>query len=73
MFPGFAIEVYAWGHLRGSVSYTSIFGSGHDPGVLGWSPTLGSLLNGESASPSPSASASAPAPAPSLPHSQIKS
>ena len=28
------------------------FGSGHDPGVPGLSPALGSLLSGESASPS---------------------
>ena len=26
---------------------------GHDPGVLGWNPTSGSLLSGESASPFP--------------------
>lgn len=29
-------------------------GSGHDPGVLGWSPTWGSLHSRESAPPSPS-------------------
>ena len=31
---------------------TAAFGSGHDPGVLRWSPTSGFLLSGESASPS---------------------
>ena len=31
------------------------FGLGRDPRVLGWSPTSGSLLSRESASPSPSA------------------
>jgi len=30
----------------------SAFASGHDPGVLGSSPVLGSLLSGEPASPS---------------------
>ena len=39
-----------WGRLGGSVSETSAFGSGDDPGVLGWNPTMGSLLSGESAS-----------------------
>ena len=33
----------------------SAFGSGHDPRVLGWSPTSGSLLSGEPASSSLSA------------------
>ena len=33
------------------------FGSGHNPEVLGWSPTSGSLLCWEPASPSPSACA----------------
>ena len=32
----------------------SVFGSGHDLGVLGSSPTLGSLLSEEPVSPSPS-------------------
>ena len=31
----------------------SAFGSGHGPGFLGLSPTFGSLLSGESASPTP--------------------
>ena len=31
----------------------SAFGSGHDPWILGSSPTLGPLLSGEPASPSP--------------------
>jgi len=31
--------------------WASAFGSGHGPGVLGLSPTLGSLLGGRSASP----------------------
>ena len=43
------------GRLSGSVGWVSALGSGHDPGVLGWSPALGSLLGGASASPSPSA------------------
>ena len=42
------------GHLGGSVGEASAFGSGHDPGVLGWSPMSGSPLSGKSASPSPS-------------------
>ena len=37
------------------LSWLSAFGSGHDPGVLGWSPASGSLLSGESASSSASA------------------
>ena len=40
-------------HLSGSVGSVSAFGSNDDPGVLGWSPTLGSLLRRKSASPSP--------------------
>ena len=40
------------GRLPGSVGSASAFGSGHDPRVLGSSPKLGSLLNGEFASPS---------------------
>ena len=40
------------GHLGGSVGVASTFSSGHDPGVLGSSPMLGSLLSRESASPS---------------------
>ena len=43
------------GRLGGSVGQASAFGSGHDPGVLGLSPELGSLLSGDSASPSASA------------------
>ena len=42
---------------------SAAFSSGHDPEVLGSSPTSGSLLSGESASPS------APAPVLSLAHS----
>ena len=46
------------GQLGGSVGYASAFGSGHDPGILGSSPTpspiLGFLLSRESASPSSS-------------------
>ena len=37
----------------GSVGEASAFSSGHDPGVLGSSPTWGSLLRGEPASLSP--------------------
>ena len=40
------------GRLGGSVGWTTVFGSGHDPGVPGSSPTSGSQLHGESASPS---------------------
>ena len=40
------------GRLGGSVGLVSAFGSGHDLRVLGSSPTLGSLLSRESASPS---------------------
>ena len=47
------------GHLHGSVCEASAFGSGHDPRVLGSSPTSGSLLSGGPASPSPSACCSA--------------
>ena len=36
------------GCLGGSVSWVSVFSSGHGPGVLGSSPALGSLLSGES-------------------------
>ena len=43
------------GHLGGSVCSVSAFGSAHDPGILGSSPTSGSLLSGQSASPSASA------------------
>ena len=42
-------------HLGGSVGEVPAFGSGHDLGVLGWSPTSIVLLSGESASPSASA------------------
>ena len=49
------IKNWEWGRLGGSVGYTSAFGSGHDPRVPEWNPTLGSLLGRESASPSPSA------------------
>ena len=34
--------------------WVSAFGLGHDPGILGLSPTSSSLLGGETASPSPS-------------------
>ena len=47
----------------------SIFSSGHDPGVLGLSPALDSLLSGEPASPSLSAPAPICAHARSLSHS----
>ena len=40
-------------HLGGSVSsYATAFNAGHDLGVLGSNPVLGSLLSRESASPS---------------------
>ena len=42
-------------HLSGSIGEASAFGSGHDPRVLGSSPTSGSLLSRESASLSPCA------------------
>ena len=45
-------------HLGGSVSELSAFSSGHNPGVLGWSPTLCSWLSRQPASPSPSACSS---------------
>jgi len=51
------------GRLGGSVGWATAFGSGHDPGVPGSSPTSGSLLSGESASPSDSL------PSHALPHS----
>ena len=37
-----------WGErgARWLVGEASAFGSGHDPGVLGWSPASGSLLMG---------------------------
>ena len=41
------------GHLGGSVDWASAFSSVHDFRILGWSPSLGSLLSGESSSPSP--------------------
>ena len=41
------------GHLGGSVNEASASSSGHDPGVLGSSPTSGSLFSWEPASPSP--------------------
>lgn len=34
------------GRLGGSVGQAAAFGSGHDPGVMGSSPTSGSLLSG---------------------------
>ena len=43
--------------LGGLISYVSAFSSGHDLGVLGQSPVLGSLLSGQSTSPSASPSA----------------
>ena len=42
--------VLGLGRLGGSVGWTTAFGSGHDLGVLGSSPTLGSQLHEESAS-----------------------
>ena len=44
-------------HLGGSVDEASAFGSDHDLGALGPSPTSGSLLHEDSASPSPCSSA----------------
>lgn len=46
-------ELDTIGALGGSVGEASAFGSGSDPGVLGWSPAPGSLLSGEPTSPSP--------------------
>ena len=40
------------GLLGGSVGWVFAFSSSCDPRVLGWSPTLGSLLSMESVSPS---------------------
>jgi len=40
------------GHLGGSASWASAFGSGREPRVLGSSPAWGSLLSGGPASPS---------------------
>ena len=50
------------GHLDGSISEASAFGSGHDPWVLESSPASGSLLSGEhgSSSPAPSSPAALP-------------
>ena len=47
-------------------SLTLDFGLGHDLGVMGWSPTLGSVISGESAFLSLSLSPFAPPPAHSL-------
>ena len=44
-------ESHSLGHLGGSVGLASALGSGHNPGVLGSSPTSGFLLSGEPASP----------------------
>ena len=56
----FLQRLMAVGVPGGSVSWVSApFGSGCDPEVLGLSPTLGSLLRGEPASPSPSATSPA--------------
>ena len=44
------------GYLGDSAGYASAFGSRHDLQILGSSPTWGSLLSGELASPPPSAS-----------------
>ena len=41
------------GCLGGTVNEASALGFSHDPGVLGWSPTWGSRLSEEPASPSP--------------------
>ena len=46
-------------HLGDSDGSASAFGSGHNPRVLGLSPTLGSLFSGEPVPPSPSAPACA--------------
>ena len=45
------------GRLSGS---GSALGSGHDLGVLGWRPMLGSLISRESSSPSPSVPTTTP-------------
>ena len=63
-----------WGSLSGSVGEASALGLGHDPRVLGWSPTSGSLLSGGGGgqgSVSPSLSTSPPAHVLSLSLSQI--
>jgi len=48
----FPLKTAFVGHLGGSVGYATAFGSDHDPGVPGSSPTSGSLLSRKSASPS---------------------
>ena len=48
----FPLQSPSSGHLGGSVSEASAFGSGHDLRVLESSPAWGSLLSGEPASPS---------------------
>ena len=53
----YALKIILLGHLGGSVDEVSAFSSGHDLGVLGWSPMSGSLTSGESPSPSSSPSA----------------
>ena len=52
------LKTHSFRRLGGSVSCTFAFSSGLDPMVLGSSPTSGSLLSGEPASPSPSAAPS---------------
>ena len=54
------------GRPGGSVCWASAFSSGHDLGILRWSPTSDSLHRGEPASPS------APLPAHALSLSQVK-
>ena len=50
-YPGVLVKnIDSRGCLGGSVGEASALGFGHDPGVLGWSPTLGFLLSREAAS-----------------------
>ena len=54
MFGGTKLnESKTQGCLGGSVGWVSAFSSGHDPGVLGYNPAMGSWLRQEPASPSP--------------------
>ena len=66
-------EGWFQGHLGGSVCEVSIFGLGHDLRVPGLSPTSGSLLSRESASPSPSVPPPAHSLTLSLSNREIKS
>ena len=50
LWSRFPSQIYIFNYFVGHLG-----DSGHDPSVLGWSPTSGSLLDGEPASPSPSA------------------